>query len=120
MLSTNARKKNKTPPRPRPRTSNRRTSPRFLNRHDDELLFHEPKKVIRVALKSHRHNHAPASPETTCAVVMCYTCEIPTVHTFMTRRTVQDAHKTVLYNELIYRCRRCRRPRVWGSEEPGS
>ncbi len=83
--------------------------PRFTPSLDDELLFHEIKKVSRSEMR-------PGSPpECTKAVLTCYACNGFTKHEYIGRRFVLDNAGNRLYSELMYSCL-CGKERVWGTE----
>lgn len=91
-----------------------RKSPRHLRRITDaEMLFHEPKKVVREEIVE-----PGPSPETPTAMIYCYECDAPGPHSFIGRRTVRDSAQTPLYSELVYACAHCKFTRVWGTEAP--
>lgn len=91
-----------------------RKSPRHLRRvNDAEVLFHEPKKVVR------GDDVEPGPmPETPAAMIYCYECDAPGRHHFIGRRAVKDGGGAQLYVELVYECEHCKFPRVWGTEAP--
>lgn len=87
-------------------------SPRSENTHfDEEILFHEMKKVSRSNLSS-----LDPPPETKRALLTCYDCNTITNHTFLGRRQVSDGSGSPLYLELVYTCP-CGKTRVWGTED---
>jgi len=86
-----------------------RRSPRLTPRIDEELLFHEVKKVNRGEIKP------GVPPEAKRPVLACYECSGFTVHEFLGRRPVTDSTGTIVYVELIYKCL-CDKERVFGTE----
>jgi hypothetical protein len=79
---------------------------------DDELLFHENKKV-------RRNEMVPCSPtEQRVATIACYDCGHFVSHKFVGKRGVCDNAGTVMYIEQIYACPACNRTRVYGTETP--
>lgn len=84
--------------------------PRFQPRLDDELNFHEVKKISRSKVE------LGSPPETTNGIIACYSCNTYTKHSYVGRRSVSDTANNILYYELVYVCA-CGKERVWGTEQ---